>query len=129
MFIAEPTFQVPSSSLTVIHRHEPMSRGRGNSHFAEYLYRSGGIKVYISRYNEQSRSIGLTEPEYKALDPKDQKNPRVGWQVRQRNATVLVKGKITHKEHRTLDLGNIWHRVVLNTESQAAGAKFVAFVD
>jgi hypothetical protein len=127
MFIPEPDFQPPAGSLTVIRRQEPMSRGRGNSHFAEQLYRSGGTTVHVSSYNRQSRTIGLTEKEFKALSVEDQKNFR--WTSRTRNATVWVKGRITHKEHRTLDLGNIWHRVVINTESQAAGAQFVAFMD
>jgi hypothetical protein len=127
MFIPEPDFQPPAGSLSVILRHEPMSRGRGNSHFAEQLYRAGGTTVYVSSYNRQSRTIGLTEKEFKALSLDDQKTYR--WTQRTRNATVWVKGKITHKEHRTLDLGTLWHRVVMNTENLAAGAQFVAFMD
>jgi hypothetical protein len=127
MFIPSPTFQPPAGSLTVIHRHEPMSRGRGSSHFAEELYRSGGIKVYMSRFNEQSRTIGLTEKEFEALNPSDQS--RYHWEARQRNATVWTRGKVTHKEHQTLDLGTVWHRVIMNTENLATGSQFVAFMD
>jgi hypothetical protein len=127
MFIPEPDFQPPESSLTVIHRREPMSRGRGRSHFAEFLYRSGGTQVYLSSYNNKSQTIGLTEKEFKALRREDQRRP--GWQVRQADANVWVKGKITHHEHRTVDLGSIWHRVTMNTENLAPGARQVAFLD
>jgi hypothetical protein len=127
MFIPEPYFQPPVDSLTVIHRNEPMSRGRGQSHFAEFLYRSGGTRVYVSSFNDKSRTVGLTEKEFKALSRHDQHRP--GWQTRQSNAQVWVKGKIRHHEHRTLDLGTIWHRVVVNTETTAPGAMQVAFLD
>jgi hypothetical protein len=127
MFIPEPGFQPPVGSLTIIHRHEPMSRGNGgNSHFAEYLYRSGGEKVYVSGSIAPN---GFTEKEYQAWL---KANPGEKWRrfdIRVRDARVLVKGKITHKEHKTLDLGETWHRVALNTENMAIGARSVAFLD
>jgi hypothetical protein len=124
MFIPEPYFQPPKGSLTIIHQNEPMSRGRGNSHYAEYLYRSGGITVYMSSYNHKSRTIGLTEREFRDLSKKNQTSHQ--WEIRKRNATIWVKGRITHKEHKTLDLGQIWHRVLLNAEIQTGS---VAFID
>ena len=130
MFIPEMHFQPPKDSLTVIHEHEPMRRGGvGNSHFAQYLYRSGGVSVRVSNYNQKSRTMGLTEKEYNEALKKDPAAKMARWESRVRDPQVYVKGKITHKEHRTLDLGNIWHRVLLNTESSARGFGSVAFID
>ena len=44
-------------------RNEPLARAGGKPHWAEFLYRSGGETVYVSRDYPQ----GLTEPEYKQL--------------------------------------------------------------
>jgi hypothetical protein len=130
MFIPEPGFQPPVGSLVKIWKHEPMSRGNtrvGNSHFAEYLYRSGGEKVYVA---SEIAPNGFTEKEYRNWL---KAHPDEKWRrfdVRVRNARVLVKGKITHKEHKTLDLGEtVWHRVAINTENLAVGARAVAFLD
>lgn len=124
MFIPEPEFQPPKGNLVIIHEHEPMSRGRGNSHFAEYLYRSGGEKVYVSR----SYPNGLVEKEYQNW-LKTNPGVKLNWSVRTRNPRVLVKGRITHKEHKTLNLGDLWHNVALNTENIAFGFQNVAFID
>ena len=60
-------FFIPEPGLVVdkrlVLRHEPLARGRGKPHWAEFLYRTGGETVYVSRDYPQ----GLTEPEYKAL--------------------------------------------------------------
>ena len=128
MFIPEPDYQPPKGSLVIIHRHEPMSRGwrgAGNSHTAEYLYRSGGESVYVSRHAPN----GFTEKQYQDWVKTHPDERYVNWERRVRNPRVLVKGKITHKEHRTLDLGEVWHRVTLNTEDLAVGARNVAFFD
>jgi hypothetical protein len=129
MFIPEEDYQPPKNSLTIIHRHEPMSRGGGNSHFAEYLYRSGGVSVHMGSYNSQSRTVGLTDKEFEEVMKKDPNAKLARWESRVRDPQVYVKGKITHKEHRTLDLGSVWHKVLLNTENRARGFGFVAFID
>jgi hypothetical protein len=127
MFVPEPDFQPPSGSLTVIHRNEPMRRGAGNAHTAEYLYRTGGTKVYV---RGNSDTVGLTEGEYqRRIKDNPSEARRWPWRVMVRDPKVYTKGKITHKEHRTLDLGHIWHRVYLNTEDKALGFTRVAFLD
>jgi hypothetical protein len=128
MFVPEENYEPPKNSLTVIHRNEPMSRGSGNSHFAEYLYRSGGVSVHVGSYNAKSRSVGLTDGEFNEVMRKDAKAKLARWEMRVRDPVVYVKGKITHKEHKTLELG-MWHKVLLNTETSARGAGFVAFFD
>jgi hypothetical protein len=123
MFIPEYNYKPPTGSLVIIHRHEPMSRGGGNSHFAEYLYRSGGEKVYVSRSVAPN---GFTEKEYQDWLKNNPDQKWIHWEFRVRNPEVYVKGRITHKEHRTLDLGDIWHRVMLNAEIKSNS---VAFID
>lgn len=123
-FIPLPSFQPPPGSLTIIHKNEPMSRG-GKPHMAEYLYREGGTQVYVnSLYPE-----GLTEKEYQELLKKDKEAKNYRWESRVKNPDVYAKGKITHPDHKTLDLKDIWHRIVLNTEDKAPFANVVSFID
>jgi hypothetical protein len=129
MFVPENAFEPPKGSLTTIHRHEPMSRGGGNAHIAEQLYRFGGNRVYVSSYSAKARTQGLTEQEFQTLLLNDPSVKKYGWNIRVRNPQVYVRGKITHREHKTVDLGAIWHRVLLNTEDIAFGARNVAFLD
>jgi hypothetical protein len=128
MFIPEPNYQPPKGFTAIIHRHEPMSRGNsrvGNSHYAEYLYREGGTRVYVSRV----ATNGLIEKEYQDWLKHNPNQKHVTWTSRVRDPQVWVKGKITHKEHKTLELGETWHRVTINRENEAPGARNVAFID
>jgi hypothetical protein len=126
MFIPEPGYQPPKGFTTTIHRHEPMSRGDrrtgGNPHTAEYLYREGGTGVYVSRVAPN----GLTSKEYQEWQRVHPDEKHVRWDYRVRDPQVWTKGKVTHKEHKTLDLGETWHRVVINTEVKS---NMVAFLD
>ncbi len=45
-----------------------------------------------------------------------------------RNAAVLVKGRISHRDHATVIL-DTWHEVVSNTESESIAFRDVAFLD
>jgi hypothetical protein len=130
MFTPEPNYQ-PPSGLAAILKNEPMRRGNGKPHMAEYLYRKGGTTVHVSSYNSKARTAGYTEQEFAALmrgaQAKDAK--AYSWSTMRRDPTVYVKGRITHSDHKTLDLGDIWHRVNLNTETRAVGARRVAFLD
>lgn len=123
-FVPLPDFQPPSGSLSIIHRNEPMSRG-GKPHMAEYLYREGGTAVYVNSLYPD----GLTEKEYQELLKKDKDARKYVWDRRVRNPTAYAKGKITHPDHRTLDLKHTWHRVVLNTEDKATFIDVVTFID
>jgi hypothetical protein len=53
---------------------------------------------------------------------------RITWQVMRRNPTVLVKGRIRHADHATIELP-VWHEVHMNTESRAQAMRSVAFLD
>ncbi len=48
--------------------------------------------------------------------------------IMQRNPGVFVKGRVSHPDHRTIHLRG-WHRVVMNTETQAPAMRHVAFLD
>lgn len=121
MFIPEPNFK---PSLDAALKNEILARG-GNPHRAQYLYREGGTTVYInSKYPN-----GLTQRHYEEFIKKNPKAKKWRWQVQVRDPIVHVKGKISHPEHATVNLGEIWHRVLLNTENKAKAAYNVAFID
>ena len=50
------------------------------------------------------------------------------WRTMLRDPETYVKGRITHPNHKTIDLP-LWHPVVPNTESQARAMRNVAFLD
>jgi len=60
----------------------------------------------------------LTEPDAKGWD----------WRQMMRDPTVYVRGRVWHPDHKTVALDG-WHRVFMNTEAQAPGAKAVVFLD
>ena len=111
---------LPSSIL----RNEPLRRGRGKPHTCEFLSRSGGTLVYVNRYFPN----GLTEVERTKLIQQNSAWARQVWWTMVRDPIVHVRGRISHADHATLVLSD-WHRVVMNTENQARGNAFVAFLD
>jgi hypothetical protein len=122
-------FFVPVESLRVeprlILRNEPLSRGGGSkSHMCEYLYRSGGEVVWVCRWYPQ----GLTETGYRAVLRAFSKAKNWGWRQMTREPTVYVRGRVWHPDHKTIVLDD-WHRVLINTEREAPGARNVVFLD
>jgi hypothetical protein len=105
----------------LILKNEPIRRGRGKPHMAEFCYRAGGETVYVSFEYPN----GVNEVTYKRLLKEGKK---LGWRTMKRDATVYVKGTIRHADHKTINLVG-WHRVVMNTETQAAAMRNVAFLD
>jgi len=104
-------------------KNEPLMRGRGKPHMAEYVYRLGGRTVYVNSSYPQ----GVTEAVYKNII-KNPQNKGMSFTARRLDPTVYVKGKITHPDHKTIVL-DYWHRVIPNTENRAASMKFMAFID
>jgi hypothetical protein len=119
-FIPAPTLRVDERMVL---RHEPLRRGAGEPHWAEYCYRMGGETVYVSGLFPN----GLTADRYARWR---QENPhiKVRWQQMQRDPEVYVKGTVKHRDHATIRLDG-WHRVEMNTETQAAAMSRVAFLD
>jgi len=121
-------FFIPAPELEVkpklVMRNEPISRGRGKPHMCQFLYRTGGELVYVS----SRRPRGLTAGQYAALLNSKPSAKDWGWRRMQRNASVYVRGRIWHPDHKTIVLDD-WHRVSMNTEHQAPGARAVVFLD
>ncbi len=104
-------------------RNEPLQRGRGKPHMAEMLCRHGGETVYVSTQYPN----GLTEKEHQRVLARA-KGPLAPFRVMQRNAAVMVRGAIRHRDHKTVYL-DCWHMVLPNTEAEAKAAGNVAFLD
>lgn len=114
-----------STKAEWILKDEPITRGTGSKpHMCEFMYRSGGEQVYVcSRY-----PAGINAIAYNSLLKTDKDAKSFGWRVMTKDASVYVKGRISHADHATITL-NGWHRVVMNTESKAAAMRQVAFLD
>ncbi len=122
-------FFVPAPDLKVnqklILRNEPISRGDGSkSHMCQYLYRSGGETVFVCRH----QPMGLTKDAYAKLLQRRPAAKNWDWRAMRRNAAVYVRGRVSHSDHKTIVL-NDWHRVLMNTEREASGARSVVFLD
>ena len=119
-----PDYSMDPNPLLVL-QNEPISRGRGSSpHIVDSVYRAGGELVYVSRQYPN----GLTEPEYKRLLESNPYAKYYKWNNATRDAHVWAKGKVRHRDHRTVDLPG-WHEVLMNTENLARAGINVAFLD
>jgi len=104
--------------------NEPLRRGNGGkAHWAELAYRLGGETVYVNDRYPNGLSLGQFTQLFG-----NSSQARRGFRIMQRNATVFVKGRISHPDHNTIALHD-WHRVEMNTENQAPGMREVAFLD
>jgi hypothetical protein len=122
-------FFIPAPNLavkeTLVHRSEPISRGAGSKpHMCQYLYRSGGEIVWVC----SKRPNGIAKSQYEQLLKSNPKAKNWGWREMRRGAAVYVRGRVWHKDHKTIVL-NEWHRVLMNTENQAPGHGSVVFLD
>jgi hypothetical protein len=121
-------FFIPWPDLRVapwmVHSNEPLQRSGGKPHMAEFAVRNGGEQVYVStRYPR-----GLNQAEYNALIARRPALKADSWRMMRRNATVFVRGRISHPDHATITLGG-WHLVVMNTEHRSVAMRHVAFLD
>jgi hypothetical protein len=121
-------FFLPVPDLTLNEKlvlpNEPLRRGGGKPHWAEFCYRTGGETVYVCSRHPN----GVTEAQYKAILSARPKAKGWGWRTMRRNPGVYVKGRIRHADHATITLHE-WHRVLLNTEGEAKAMQNVAFLD
>jgi hypothetical protein len=109
-------------NLGAMLHNEPLSRGRGKMHWMQHAFRRGGIQVYVNREFPN----GLTQAEFDAL-PDTQRNGR-RWAAMVRDAEVFAKGWVRHPDHATVVLQG-WHRVFMNTETQARAMRYLVFLD
>jgi hypothetical protein len=122
-------FFVPAPELTLngllVMRTEPLSRGAGSKpHMCEYIYRTGGQTVYVSR----ERPNGITEAEYHKLIASNPRARNWGWRVMRRDMQVYARGRVWHPDHKTIYL-DCWHRVFMNTENEAPAMRNLVFLD
>ena len=121
-------FFVPVSYLIVnqklILTNEPLRRGGGKPHVVEQLYRVGGETVYVTR----RRPNGLTQSEFDAFVLAKPTARSWAWRTMRRDPIVYVRGRVRHADHATIELRG-WHQVLMNTETQAAAMRHVAFLD
>jgi hypothetical protein len=121
-FVPEPTLSVPE---WLVLRNEPLSRGAGSKpHTCQFAYRFGGEVVWVCARHPQ----GVLRSQYERIVKSNPKAARWGWQQSRRNPAVYVRGRVWHKDHKTVVLDG-WHRVVMNTEHEAAFAPRVVFLD
>jgi hypothetical protein len=113
-----------NSPELLILRNEPLRRGAGKPHMCEELLRVGGELVYVSPQHPN----GLTEAQYRKLISRKPKLRSLQWVTQRRNPGVFVRGKVRHADHKTIVL-NGWHQVLMNTETQSAAMRHVAFID
>jgi hypothetical protein len=69
---------------------------------------------------------GLTDLQFRSLSEEMRRKER--WTVMRRNPRAYVRGTVRHPDHKTIYLA-FWHEVVMNTETQAAAMRHVAFLD
>lgn len=115
-FVQVPGFAVDEK---LVLRNEPLRRGGGKPHVAEFCYRTGGETVYVCHRHPN----GVTERQYKGILAGNPKAKGWGWQTMRRNPGVYVRGHIRHPDHRTIVLHG-WHQVQLNTEGQSRAMRF-----
>jgi hypothetical protein len=110
--------------LKLIHRNEPVTRGNGSKpHIIDEVYRNRGELVYVSR----NHASGISEADYKNLIQRDPKR-KTEFRMMTRNAEVFARGRVRHSDHATIFLEG-WHRVMMNTESEASSWINLAFLD
>ncbi len=127
-------FFVPMQNWTPGHlpilENEPISRGTlghgrgvGSPHWCEEL-----VRVGVETWAEASADgrFGKTEllPIAEVLERRLRIRRRFGVP-----RFCAVRRTIKHRDHATVDLGRVWHRVEMNTESAAPGRGHVLFLD
>jgi hypothetical protein len=121
-------FFVPVTGLEVqplrVIRNEPLVRGRGKPHVAEFVVRTGGQTVFVSNEYPQ----GLSEERYRRLLIDDPSKRQLNWRALRRNPEAYVRGTVRHPDHTTIRLDG-WHRVFTNTEHEAPSMRHLVFID
>lgn len=108
-FVPAPKFD---PGVAPILRHEPINRVGGKPHIVEELCRIGGVTVYVSRQHPS----GVTEEEYRHLLETEPQAKSWKWQVMRRDMDAYGRGRVTHRDHKTVVLKG-WHRILLSEET------------
>jgi len=107
-----------------VRRNEPLVRSNSSKpHTAEFCVRTGGELIYL---HQRSRAI-ISAATYRRLMKRNPAEAKL-YSAQQQNMQVLVRGRISHADHKTIVL-NDWHQVAMNTESESRAMQFVTFID
>ncbi len=121
-------FFLPTNDLAVdeawVLCNEPLRRGGGKPHWAEFCYRTGGESVYVCSRHPN----GVTAQRYRNILSGNRNAKNWGWTSMLRNAGVYVRGRIRHPDRATITLAG-WHRVAMNTENESRAMRQVSFLD
>lgn len=120
-----PCWNAISLKKAPILKNEPIQRGRAKPHLCEYLVRQGGTRVWVSTRFPN----GLEQKAYEKLLKKEPKLKSLNWTLRIADAKVFVRGRISHPDHLTLNLGMEWHEVQMNRENEAPSMRHMRFLD
>lgn len=120
-FVPVPSAYVRDNEIV---RNERLVRtGGGKPHIAEFCCRTGGEAVYV---NWKTNKV-LSVMQYRRL-LQHKANEANDYRPQRRNMSVLVRGRISHDDHKTIVLHD-WHEVAMNTENQSIAMKSVTFID
>jgi hypothetical protein len=122
-------FFLPAPGLdfdpSVVLKNEPISRGSGSKpHICQFASRTGGQTVMVCR----RYPAGVSQVEYQKILATNPDARAWNWRVMRSNALVYARGTVRHPDHKTILLRG-WHRVLMNTEGEAPGARHVVFLD
>jgi hypothetical protein len=121
-FVPEPGLKFDPAHVL---RDEPIVRGNGGKpHRLEFCVRSGGEAVQVCAQHPN----GVTPAEYRRIVRFQPEAAKWAWRTMVRNAAVYARGRVRHADHATITLRG-WHRVLMNTETQAKAMRHVAFLD
>jgi len=120
-FVPVPEQTVPEN---LILNREPIRRGLGKPHMVQELFRQHGELVYTHRLHPTA----LTEAERSLLLQQKPAARSWKWKAQRRNPTVFARGQVSHADHAAIYLDG-WHRVLMNTESEAPAMRHVTFID
>ncbi len=112
-FVADP--------LLVL-KNEPILRTGSKPHMCEELVRMNGKVLW---FHWGVAKEGVDDKTKQILESKGHTS---GWQSRMVDATVYVRGNITHPDHATIYLPT-WCRVVMNEEAKAKARAKLRFLD
>lgn len=112
-------FDEPPAHL--IHKNDPITRGRGKPHIVEFLYRKPGLTVYVAR----GQGV-IPAEQFNAMSPTERK--KHAWRAQTEVTDVWAKGRVSHPDHATVTLVG-WHRIEMNQEQNARAMQHVAFID
>jgi len=109
---------------TPVRFDESISRARGSPHRVDELARVGSVSMLEVIVDGVRRIV----PEESIRRLRHDAIVRLlrSWRV---PLFVVVRGRVRHRDHATLDLGRRWHRVVMNREHESPGMSGLRFLD